>query len=99
MLQEHNAALAAVKDVRSVSRGMVRLGCGPHRSVSVIPHLFRAYLASYPNLDLRLFAGDDNLLFDRLRGGRIDLSMMNLPVDDSAFSSHACRAAVHSVST
>ena len=87
MLQEHDAALEALKDVRSVSRGVVRFGCGPHMSVSVIPHLFRAYLASYPNVEIRLITGDDHLLFDRLRTGAIDLLMMNLPVDDLAFES------------
>ena len=84
ILQEHDAALVALKELGGAERGMLRFGCGPHISVSVVPHLFRAFLAKYPNVELRLVTGNDPLLFEELREGKIDLLMMNLPVDDAA---------------
>ena len=82
ILQEHDDALVALKELGGVERGTLRLGCGPHISVSVVPHLFRAFLARYPNVELRLLTGNDPLLFEDLRNGKVDLLMMNLPVDD-----------------
>ena len=82
IIQEHDAALVALKELGGVERGTLRFGCGPHISVSVVPHLLRAFLAKHPNVELRLITGADPMLFEELRGGKIDLLMMNLPVDD-----------------
>jgi DNA-binding transcriptional LysR family regulator len=84
ILQEHDAALVALKELGGVQRGVLRLGCGPHASVSVVPHLFRAFLAKYPNVELRLVTGPDPLLFEELLGGRIDVLLMSLPVHDAS---------------
>ncbi len=85
MLREHDSVFSALQELRAGERGLVRFGCGPHISVSVVPHLFRAFLKSHPNVELRLVTGNDPGLFDMLREGSIDLLMMNLPVDDQAF--------------
>ena len=82
IVQEHDAALIALRELGGVERGMLRFGCGPHISVSVVPHLLRAFLAKHPNVELRLITGGDTLLFEELHGGKVDLLMMNLPVDD-----------------
>ena len=67
-----------------MERGALRLGCGPHMSVSVVPHLFRAFLAQHPKVELQLVTGPDPLLLDELQGGRVDLLMMSLPVSAPA---------------
>ncbi len=84
MLQQHDDALQAVQELEGVRRGVLRFGCGPHISVSVVPHLLRAFLARYPDIELRVVTGNDHLLFDELRAGRLDLLMMNLPVPEPA---------------
>jgi len=77
----HDEAVGAVRELSGVQRGSLYLGCGPHISVSIVPHLLRAYLASYPNVELRLITGNDHMLFEDLHAGKVDLILMNLPVD------------------
>jgi DNA-binding transcriptional LysR family regulator len=84
ILQEHDAALVALKELGGVQRGALRLGCGPHASVSVVPHLFRAFLAKHPNVELRLVTGPDSMLFEELHASRVDVLLMSLPVQHAA---------------
>jgi len=84
ILEEHDAALAALKELGGVERGALRFGCGPHASVSVVPHLFRAFLAQHPRVELRLVTGPDSMLFEELHGGRVDVLLLSLPVQDAA---------------
>ena len=78
----HDEGVAAVKELTGVQRGSLYLGCGPHISVSIVPHLLRAYISKYPNVELRLITGNDHMLFEDLYAGKVDLILMNLPVDE-----------------
>lgn len=78
----HDEAVGAVREFSGLQRGSLYLGCGPHISVSIVPHLLRAYLSNYPNVELRLITGNDHTLFEDLYAGKVDLMLMNLPVDD-----------------
>jgi DNA-binding transcriptional LysR family regulator len=84
ILQEHDEALTALHELSGNQRGLLRFGCGPHISVAVVPHLLRAFLAKHPGIEVRLITGNDPSLFDDLRSNRVDLLLMNLPVDDAA---------------
>jgi DNA-binding transcriptional LysR family regulator len=84
ILGEHDEALTALQELRGVERGQLRFGCGPHISVAVVPHLLRAFLVQYPGVEVRLITGNDPALFADLRSGRVDLLLMNLPVEDAA---------------
>lgn len=75
----HDEAVGAVRELSGVQRGSLYLGCGPHISVSIVPHLLRAYMAQFPNVELRLITGNDQSLFEDLYGGKVDLIVMNLP--------------------
>jgi DNA-binding transcriptional LysR family regulator len=77
----HDEAVGAIRELSGVQRGSLYLGCGPHISVSIVPHLLRAYLADHPNVELRLITGNDYMLFEDLHAGKVDLILMNLPVD------------------
>ncbi len=81
LILAHDEAVAAVRDLSGLQRGSLYLGCGPHISVSIVPHLLRAYLSGHPNVELRLITGNDAALFDDLYAGKVDLILMNLPVD------------------
>jgi len=81
LLLVHDEAIDAVKELSGVQRGSLYLGCGPHISVSVVPHLLRAYISQYPNVELRLITGNDQVLFEDLYAGKVDLILMNLPVE------------------
>ena len=78
----HDEAVGAVRELGGVQRGSLYLGCGPHISVSIVPHLLRAYLNNHPNVELRLITGNDHALFEDLYAGKVDLILMNLPVED-----------------
>ncbi|HWD00358.1 MAG TPA: LysR family transcriptional regulator [Candidatus Sulfopaludibacter sp.] len=83
LIMVHDEAMGAVRELSGIQRGSLYLGCGPHISVSIVPHLLRAYLAHYPNVELRLITGNDQSLFEDLYAGKVDLLLMNLPVDDA----------------
>ena len=65
-----------------MKRVSLYLGCGPHISVSIVPHLLRAYIAEHPNVELRLITGSDQALFEDLYARKVDILLMNLPVDE-----------------
>lgn len=77
----HDEAVGAVRELSGLQPGSLYLGCGPHISVSIVPHLLRAYVTSHPNVELRLITGHDQMLFEALYAGKVDLILMNLPVD------------------
>jgi DNA-binding transcriptional LysR family regulator len=81
LILAHDEAVSAVRGLSGLQHGSLYLGCGPHISVSIVPHLLRAYLADRPNVELRLITGNDHALFDDLDAGKVDLILMNLPVD------------------
>lgn len=81
LLRVHDEAMNAVRELSGVHRGSLYLGCGPHISVAIVPHLLRAYLSRFPNVELRLITGNDHMLFEELSAGRVDLILMNLPVE------------------
>jgi DNA-binding transcriptional LysR family regulator len=78
----HDEAVNAVRELSGAQRGSLYLGCGPHISVSIVPHLLGAYMSGHPNIELRLITGDDSMLFDHLRTGKVDVILMNLPVNE-----------------
>jgi len=81
LLVVHDEALDAVKELRGSQAGSLYLGCGPHISVSIVPHLLRAFVQQQPNVELRLITGNDHILFEDLAAGKVDVILMNLPVD------------------
>lgn len=83
LLLVHDEAIDAVKELSGLQRGSLYLGCGPHISVSIVPHLLRAYISQYPNVELRLITGNDHMLFEDLYAGKVDLILMNLPVEET----------------
>jgi DNA-binding transcriptional LysR family regulator len=82
ILKDHDEAVVALKELSGVRRGVLRLGCGPHGSITIAPHLLRAFLAAYPNTEVRLTTGDDQTLLREVRSGMLDVLLMTIPVDD-----------------
>jgi DNA-binding transcriptional LysR family regulator len=83
LLVLHDEAVGAIRELSGIQRGSLHLGCGPHISVSIVPHLLRKFLSLHPNVEVRLITGNDASLFDALHGGKVDLILMNLPVEDT----------------
>src|SRR5260370_28690761 len=85
LILAHDEAVAAVRDLSGLQRGSLYLGCGPHISVSIVPHLLRAYLSGHPNEERRLITANDAALFDDVCAGKLDRILTNLPVDNPAY--------------
>jgi DNA-binding transcriptional LysR family regulator len=81
MLRVNDEAVAAVRELNGTHQGSVCLGCGPHISVAIVPHLLRTYISRFPNVELRLITGNDHVLFEELSAGRVNMLLMNLPVE------------------
>jgi DNA-binding transcriptional LysR family regulator len=77
----HDEAIGAVKELSGAQGGSLCLGCGPHISVSIMPHLLRAFISQHPHVEVRLVTGSDRMLCQDLEGGKVDVLLMNLPVD------------------
>jgi DNA-binding transcriptional LysR family regulator len=80
LMRVHDEAIGAIKELTGVHRPLLRLGCGPHISSSLVPHLLRMYLTDHSDVELQLITGSDDMLFTELRAGSLDVIFMNLPV-------------------
>jgi DNA-binding transcriptional LysR family regulator len=82
ILEGHNAALAALREQCEDKRRLLRLGSGPHSSLSIVPHLLRAFLQAYPHTEVRLSTADDGALLRDLKIGVLDAVLMSMPVGE-----------------
>ena len=83
LVATHDAAINEIKQEGTSRRELLRIGCGPHSSQRVIPHLLRAFLEQHPATDIRLTTAGDQALLGDARMGLLDTIFMSLPVGDS----------------
>lgn len=89
ILETHDAAMAALKAGDNRDGGILRIGCGPHSSLRILPELLRAFLKKNPHTDIRLITGDDPPLLRDLEAGSLDAVFMSLPVHGPALKQDA----------
>ena len=75
----HDSALSALKPGGTAKRELVRIGCGPHASVEIVPHLLQALVKQCPRVGFRMISADETSLLDDLRSGFLDVVLMSLP--------------------
>jgi DNA-binding transcriptional LysR family regulator len=75
----HDAALGALRPDGSAKRQLIRVGCGPHGSVEIVPHLLQALIQQQPRAEFQMISADDNSLLEDLRAGLLDAVFMSLP--------------------
>lgn len=75
----HDAALEALHPNGSAKRELVRIGCGPHGSVAIVPFFLHTFIRQEPRAEFRMISGDDNSLLEDLRWGFLDAVFMSLP--------------------
>jgi DNA-binding transcriptional LysR family regulator len=81
LLLVQEEAITAVKELGGMQRGSLSLGSIPHLSHSIAPHLLRAFVPRHPQLEIRLITASDAALLEHLHAGKVDVLLMNLPVD------------------
>jgi DNA-binding transcriptional LysR family regulator len=74
----HDSALAILSGGSEMGQ-LLRIGCSPHGSVEVMPHLLRYFLRSRTSIETRLVSIDNNSLLNQLRDGALDIVFMTLP--------------------
>ncbi|MDF1632884.1 LysR substrate-binding domain-containing protein [Mycoplana sp. MJR14] len=67
---------------RNPETGSLRLGVFPTLGPYLLPHVVPRIRAHYPKLELLLFEEKSESLMVRLREGRLDATLLALPVDD-----------------
>jgi DNA-binding transcriptional LysR family regulator len=82
IMQTHDAALDLLRQSTASPKPVLRIGCGPHGSVRIMPYLLRAFLAAQPNTEIRLTTSDETM-FEDLRLGALDAIVAVVPVDDA----------------
>jgi DNA-binding transcriptional LysR family regulator len=85
IIEMHDAAVSSVKEAGGMNRRLVRVGCGPHSSVTIAPYLLRALRTVHPNTDVRLITSDDEVLMHDLRIGVLDVLLLSLPASGEEF--------------
>ncbi len=81
LVTTHDEAVGSIRDLGSAQTGSLFLGCGPHISVAIVPYLFQSYLREQQHVDIRLVTGNDETLIQDLHTGKVDILLMNLPID------------------
>jgi DNA-binding transcriptional LysR family regulator len=79
ILGVHDAALGSLRPDGSEKRELIRVGCGPHGSVQIVPYLLQVLIRQQPRAEFRMISADDNSLLDDLRSGLLDSVFMSLP--------------------
>ena len=80
ILTEHDLAFVAVRETTNAKGGLLRFGCGPHTSVRIAPHLLRAFLNIYPQVEIENIVNDHFPLLSELHEGRVDV-VLSTPMD------------------
>ncbi|MFZ5956288.1 LysR family transcriptional regulator [Pseudomonas knackmussii] len=71
-----------VRDFASGVVGNIRLGCAATMAEYLLPRLVEELLARAPDVTISLVLGQDDLLRESLRGGRLDMAICSRILDD-----------------
>lgn len=88
ILEAHDEAISTLTG-NTGGAGVIRIGCGPHSSLRILPQLLRAFLKKNPSVEVRLVTGDDPPLLKDLQAGSLDAVFMSLPVDNPELGQEA----------
>ncbi|MCP5116795.1 MAG: LysR family transcriptional regulator [bacterium] len=88
IVRAHDETLAELQELRSESAAVLRIGCGPHSSVHILPHLLRVFLEAHPGTETRLATGSDEFLLHGVHSGMLDAILIHLPLDKVDLEEH-----------
>ncbi len=82
MLTEVERAGQVLGGLRELRGGRVALGVTPSAVIWLLPDLLERYRGQHPLVQIQVFEDMTDRLVELLRDGRLDLSLVSLPVDD-----------------
>ncbi len=88
IIRAHDETLAEMRELRSDAAAVMRIGCGPHSSVHIMPYLLYSFLELYPGTETRLVTGSDEFLLHGARSGMLDAILIHLPLDKVDLEEH-----------
>lgn len=80
-LDEIDRAVALVRDLASLRRGLVRIVAPPLLAATVLPRAVREIAAQHPGLEIRLEDLGTDLIVERLHSGRAEIGIGTFPPD------------------
>ena len=83
VFQDVRDTVEAITDHTRTLRGTLRLAGGMTVCLYVFPPLLKHLKRVHPQLDLRLTVATAGRSVEEIRGGRVDLGLLTLPVDES----------------
>jgi DNA-binding transcriptional LysR family regulator len=83
VFQDVRETVGAITDRTRALRGTLRLTGGMTVCLYVFPPLLKHLKRVHPQLDLRLTVATAGRSVEEIRGGRVDLGLLTLPVDES----------------
>jgi DNA-binding transcriptional LysR family regulator len=69
----------AVKDLKGLDTGLVRIGTFTSVSVQWLPYLLKSFGTQYPNIEFEVLPGDYNEIEAWISSGRVDCGFLRLP--------------------
>jgi len=75
-------AKEALERLRQVPRGRLAVGANEATSLYVLPPVFAAFRARYPEVRLRIHRNFTSKLVERVLSNRLDFAVVSLPVDE-----------------
>jgi len=82
VVRRMDALGAAMRGLRGLETGTLRVGNIDAASVYVLPEVYRQFHDRYPGITVEIVVGDSRHLLEALRRGDVELATMTLPVDE-----------------
>jgi DNA-binding transcriptional LysR family regulator len=76
MVEQHDAALHTVEELKGMRHGAVRMSGGLSISKYLLPGLLKRFRQRYPQIDVLVESGNIPAVLEELRKGAIDLAFM-----------------------
>ena len=72
--------------VRTMQRGVLKMGSIDAASIYVLPDVFRAFRSRYPGIDMQVIVSDSHSLIADLGAGTIELAVVTLPLPGESYA-------------
>lgn len=75
LIEEARAFEEAVRRVKGLEEGDIRIGFGPFASATVLPSVMKEVIGNHPNLHVAIEIAHSKLLVEHLKNGRLDIAI------------------------
>lgn len=83
LLYQEDQLIHAMQQFQTGEAGRVTIGISPFRSLYMIPHVIQKFKEKYPKVQVCLHETNSDALRKEIAEGKLDFSIINLPVDES----------------